>query len=194
MMRIIVSIALVFAWLSYATAQSAYRLQAGDIVEIFVQQDPELRRQVKIAPDGRISLPQAGHIRAAGMTAQGLERALASRLQKNFTTPVEVTVIIASSIDEGEVDETRIFVTGEVGTPGEILVEEPTTVLQAIALAGGLGDFAAKKRIHVRRVRRDREVVIPFNYKDVERGRNLTSNIYLRSGDVVVVPERGLFE
>ena len=193
-MRFFVSFILMVSLTSFAAAHGTYRLQAGDVVEVYVEQDPNLRRQVKVAPDGRISLPQAGHVRAAGMTAQGLERTLTQRLQKNFTTPVEVTVIIVSSIDEGDEGETRIFVTGEVVKPGEILVEEPTTVLQAIALAGGLDDFAAKKRIHVRRVVRNREVVIPFNYVDVERGRNMTSNVFLRRGDVIVVPERGLFE
>ena len=102
MMRFVVSFALVVLCSSYAMAQSSYRLQAGDVVEIFVEQDPNLRREVKVAPDGRISLPQAGHIRAAGKTAQGLERLLADRLQKNFTTPVEVTVIIASSVDRAK--------------------------------------------------------------------------------------------
>ncbi len=192
MKRVVISLVAYLFILSIGQAHDIYRLQPGDTVEVWVEQDPNLRRQVIVAPDGRIALPQAGHLRAEGLTPEGLERALANRLRKNFATEVDVTVIVINTPVPG--NETRIFVTGEVAKPGSIIVTEPTTVLQAIALAGGLGDFAAKKRVHVRRQQRGREVLIPFDYRNVETGRAISDNIYLKDGDVIIVPERGLFE
>ena len=168
-------------------------MKAGDTVEIWVEQDPNLRRQVTIAPDGRIALPLAGHLRAAGLTPEALEKALAARLQKNFTTDVNVTVIIANA-PEREKPERLIYVTGEVASPGSFTITTPTTVLQAIALSGGLSEFAAKRRVHVRRSEKGREVLLPFNYRNVETGRDMSDNVFLKDGDVIVVPERGLFE
>jgi polysaccharide export outer membrane protein len=169
-----------------------YRLKAGDTIDIWVEQDANLRRQVVVAPDGRIALPLAGHLQAAGRTPEALEKALASRLQKNFTTEVNVTVSILTT-PEPEFEHI-IYVTGEVRTPGSFTVTTPTTILQALALSGGLSEFAAKKRIHVRRREDGRNLIVPFNYRDVETGRDVTGNVYLRDGDVVVVPERRLFE
>ena len=191
-MRVGVSILIFLLAASLGWAQNVYRLQPGDTVEVWVEQDPNLRRQVIVAPDGRIALPLAGHLRAQGLTAEGLERALASRLSRNFTSDVDVTVSIINTPVPG--NETRIFVTGEVAKPGALSVTEPTTVLQAIALAGGLGDFAAKKRVHIRRTVNGRQVLLPFNYRNVEKGLDLTDNVLMHDGDVIVVPERGLFE
>lgn len=191
-MRLIVSFIVAVVFAAGAFAQGGlYRLQPGDTVEIWVEQDPNLRRQVRIAPDGRISLPQAGHLRAEGLTPEGLEQALRRRLASNFATEVDVTVTIVNTLVTGN---DKIYVIGEVASQGEIVLSEPTTVLEALSLAGGLGDFAAKKRIHVRRKTRGREVVIPFNYHNVLAGRALADNVYLRDGDVIVVPERRLFE
>ncbi len=191
-MRFLISALVVFVLCQGAAAQNTYRLQRGDTLEIWVEQDPNLRRQVVVAPDGRISMPLAGHVRAAGLTLESLERALASRLQRNFTTDVNVTAILSNSA-EPEV-EPMIFVTGEVARPGAFQIKTPTTVLQAIALSGGLSEFAAKKRVHVRRRSNGQDIIIPFNYRDVEMGRNMQDNVLLKAGDVVVVPERGLFE
>ena len=87
-----------------------------------------------------------------------------------------------------------VYVTGEVNKPGNVQIDRKTTVLQAIALGGGLGPFAAKKRIQVRRKQNGTEVMFPFNYDDVEEGRDITGNIFLKDGDVIVVPEKGIFE
>jgi polysaccharide export outer membrane protein len=191
-MRFLILALVVFALCQGAAAQGAYRLKQGDTLEIWVEQDPNLRRQVVVAPDGRISMPLAGHVRAAGLTLESLERSLASRLQRNFTTDVNVTAILSNSA-EPEI-EPMIFVTGEVARPGAFEIKRPTTILQAIALSGGLSEFAAKKRVHVRRRTNGQDIIIPFNYRDVEMGRNMSDNVLLKAGDVVVVPERGLFE
>jgi polysaccharide export outer membrane protein len=192
-MRILISAFLMIAMCHAAIAHDRiYRLKKGDTLEIWVEQDPNLRRQVVVAPDGRIALPLAGHLRAAGLTPEALERALAARLQKNFTTDVDVTVILANAAEPEE--QGIIYVTGEVANPGSFTVTTPTTVLQAIALSGGLSEFAAKRRVHVRRTAKGRQVLIPFDYRNVETGRDMSDNVLLKDGDVVVVPERGLFE
>jgi len=192
-MRILISAFIIIAITQTVAARDGiYRLKAGDTLEIWVEQDPNLRRQVVVAPDGRIAMPLAGHLRAAGQTPESLERALAGRLQKNFTTDVNVTVILVNSAEPEPY--ATIYVTGEVARPGSFPITTPTTVLQAIALSGGLSEFAAKKRVHVRRSEKGREVLIPFNYRAVETGRDMSDNVRLKDGDVIVVPERGLFE
>ncbi len=195
-MRVVLAVIAICFAVSSVWAHGAYRLKPGDVIEIWVGQDENLNRKVKVRPDGRISLPLAGHLRASGLTPEQLEGTLRKRLQKNFTAQLDLTVMLVESAVRPEVEPaTRsIYVTGEVAKPGIYEIEEPTTVLQALAIAGGVGQFAAKRRIHVRRRHRSHYEVIPFNYKDVESGHDLTGNIYLHNGDVVIVPERGLFE
>lgn len=193
--------------LAAATAAQAdtYRLRPGDILDVYVIQDPKLNRQVVVAPDGQVAFPLAGRFRAGGLTTEAVETELKGRLQKQFTTELDVTVSYVQSekreprqpqaAREPKVAEFTIYVTGEVAKPGAFVVpKRPPTVLQAIALSGGLGPFAAAKRIHVVRKINGEDVAYPFNYKPYEKGDNLGGNITLRNGDVVVVPERGLFE
>lgn len=169
-----------------------YRLQVGDKIEISVWQDEKLRRVVVVRPDGKISFPLAGHMRAQGSTVEALEARIKQRLGKYYNKDdLDVTVLLAEAIDE---DPKLVYVTGEVLKPGAFSFKKPTTILQAIALSGGLGPFAAAKRIQVRRKARNREVLFRFNYDALENGGDLKGNIYLRDGDVIVVPERGLFE
>ena len=192
-MRVLISIFFVLFHAGTASAQGSYRLQPGDTVEIWVGQDANLNRNLIVGPDGRISMPLAGHLQASGLTLQQLERSLKSRLQKNFTTDLDLTVMIATPIVPEDA-ERIVYLTGEIGRPGPLVLNRPTTVLQAIAMAGGMGQFAAKKRVQIRRTINGEQVLLPFNYRDVERGRILLGDIFLQDGDVIVVPERGLFE
>ena len=191
-MRVLFAIFLVLICIGFASAQGSYRLQPGDSVEIWVGQDASLNRTLIVGPDGRISMPLAGHLQASGMTLQQLERSLKSRLQKNFTADLDLTIMIVTAVDEDA--ERIVYLTGEISRPGPIVLNRPTTVLQAIAMAGGVGQFAAKKRIQIRRTINGEQVLLPFNYRDVEKGRVLQGDIFLHDGDVIVVPERGLFE
>ncbi len=196
-MRVLVALILVLMVSVQAFAHGTiYRLRAGDKIEIWVEQDPNLRRQVLIAPDGRISLPLAGHLRASGLTPERLELALKERLQKLYTSDLNITVLLVeTALVQQVVAESIVYVTGEINNPGAQVMRTPTNVLQAIALAGGLGQFAAKKRILIRRTGTDGDILIPFNYHDVEDGNeDVLGNVILRHGDVIVVPERGLFE
>jgi polysaccharide biosynthesis/export protein len=186
--RILLALALILGISGTATAQE---LQSGDVLEITVYQDPKLNRQVVVGPTGMISFPLAGHLQAGGLSAQALEKSLRARLRSKFTGDLDITVAVVS---RDETQKPRIYVTGEVQRPGPHIISARTTVLQAISLAGGLSPFAAKQRIQVVRKIDGVEEILVFNYRAFESGQDLSGNIDLRAGDVIIVPERGLFE
>lgn len=192
-MRILLVLAVIFGLTGAATAQA---LQPGDTIQISVFQDSKLDRQLVIPPSGMISFPLAGHLRAGGVTPVALENAIKARLRDKYTADLDVTVSLLGSKTEKMEDDLKpkIFVIGEVNRPGPYVVRTKTTVLQAIALAGGLGRFAADQRIQVRRRVNGVESIHVFNYREFESGRDMNGNVDLRPGDVVVVPERGFLE
>jgi polysaccharide export outer membrane protein len=199
-MRIVLMllVGLLLALASTAYADS-YRLKPGDVLDVSVWQDPKLNRQIVVAPDGLVAFPLAGRFRAGGLTTAAVESALRSKLQKQFSTELDVTVSYVQSekreMKDAAVEEWTIYVTGEVNKPGSFVVsKEAPTVLQAIALSGGLGPFAAARHITVRRTVNGEEIVFPFDYKRYSKGYDTKGNITLENGDVVVVPERGVFE
>ncbi|HVL19611.1 MAG TPA: polysaccharide biosynthesis/export family protein [Amaricoccus sp.] len=194
MKRILLAFLLVLPGIAPAFAQSAgYRIQPGDELAITVLEDDTLNRQLLVLPDGTISVPLAGTVRAGGRSVESVEAAIADQLASNFAVRPSVFVSVVT------VDETYgtfpIFVMGQVATPGMVEVEPGTTLLQAIALAGGLDRFAATKRIQLRRAdSTGQQRLYLFNFKAVERGGAIQSMIALREGDVIIVPERRLFE
>jgi polysaccharide export outer membrane protein len=174
---------------------SAESLKPGDSLSISVMQDPKLDRQVLVDPSGQIAFPLAGHIHAAGMSPQALEQIIKQRLKPNYKDDdLDITVAVSGTTPMEEDLKPKIFVTGEVARPGSYVVRQPTTLMQAIALAGGLGPYAAKGRIMVRRKGGPGENIYRFDYRAYEEGQDIEGNITLRAGDVVLVPERGLFE
>lgn len=194
-MRLLLAIVLfVCAGSTLAFAQSE-PLQAGDTLQISVWQDPKLDRQVVIGPDGMISFPLAGHIKAEGITAQALENLLRARLQKNYTGKLDITVSLAKANPvEESASRARVYISGEVLKPGSYPLKPPITIAQAIALAGGLSPFAAARRIQIHRNAGGTENVLVFDYKAFQSGTQPTENFALRSGDIIIVPERGLLE
>lgn len=182
----------------FATSAFSQTLKPGDTLSITVLQDPKLDRTVVVDPLGEIAFPLAGHIRARGLTPLALENVLRSKLKPNYKDDaLDVTVALANAPkDVPEEDlKPKIFVTGEVLRPGPYVVRQPTTLMQAISLAGGLGPYAAKKRIQVRRrAAGGDETIYMFNYRAYEAGADLEGNIVLRAGDVIMVPERGFFD
>ena len=177
-----------------ALAQAAgYRIQPGDTLSVTVLEDETLNRQALVLPDGRISVPLAGSIRAAGQSVESVEKTIADRLASNFAVRPNVFVSV-TAVDEDALTF-PIYVLGRVAEPGIREVEVGTNLLQAIAVAGGLDRFAATKRIQLRRRIADgQEQIFTFNYKAVERGAAIESMITMREGDVILVPERRLFE
>jgi polysaccharide export outer membrane protein len=192
-MRILLSLIGLLACWNAANAQSAL-LQPGDTISISVYQDPKLDRQSLIGPTGMISFPLIGQIKAGGLTPAGLENALKARLKSKFAEGPDVTVSLASVKTFEEDLKPRIYITGEVLRPGFHVIRTKLDVMQAISLAGGFSPFAAKKRIQIRRKIHGVESTFVFNYSDYFSGANGEDNIGLLSGDVVIVPERGLFE
>jgi polysaccharide export outer membrane protein len=190
---LLAALALLAAPAAWAQA-SGYLIQPGDVLAITVLEDDSLNQQSLVTPDGRISVPLAGTVQASGRTVESIEDTIADRLASNFAVRPSVFVSVVSVSEEEETFP--IYVLGQVETPGLVEVLPGTTLLQAVALAGGLDRFAATKRIQLRR--RDpatgQERLFLFNYKAVERGGTITSMITLREGDVLIVPERRLFE
>ena len=194
-MRILIVLFCLCVWISGASAQT---LKPGDSLSITVLQDSKLDRTVVVDPSGQIAFPLAGHIRARGLTPQALENILKSKLKDNYKDEnLDVTVAVANSPKDIPEDDLKpkVFITGEVIRPGSYVVRQPTTLMQAISLAGGIGPFAAKRRIQVRRREAGGdETIFMFDYKAYEAGLDLEGNIRLRAGDVIMVPERGLLE
>jgi polysaccharide export outer membrane protein len=157
-----------------------YKLGAGDKLRIEVYKDQQLSQSVQVRPDGKVTLPLIGDIDAAGMTPIELRDRITQQLKEYVTNPT-VTVIVV------EATAATAYVMGEVNKPGAVALQAPLTVLQALALAGGLRDFADAKNIRILR-RSPRGVeTIPFNYKDAVKSAR--APLYLRPGDTVVVPD-----
>lgn len=195
-MRVLLCLLFFCGFVTSAAAQ-VEPLRPGDTLQISVWQDPKLDRTLVVGPDGYISYPLAGHIRAGGITAQALEGIIRTRIQKNYTGPIDVTVSLAKPNETTEdLSLPRVYVTGEVQKPGPYVIKRVTNVVQAIALAGGLSPFAASRRIQVHRKFEGKDSIFIFNFKDFEAGTSTeeNANLNLRSGDIVIVPERGLFE
>ena len=182
-----------------AWAQS-YQIQPGDALRVEVLEDPTLNRTVLVLPDGSITFPLAGSLRAAGQSTDGLSSSLSSALATNFNTPPTVFISIAS-LGGPALQGTAavgptidVFVMGEVGVPGKHLATEGTTILQFLAQVGGLTNFAAQKRIELRRTDSQSGAMNTYIYNHKGSGSGIRGTTVLKSGDVVVVPARRLFE
>jgi len=160
---------------------SPYLIQAGDVLEVSVWREDYLEREVSVIPDGTISFPLVGVLKAAGGDVQELQRKVAVRLSQFIPDPV-VTVSIKAILGN------RIFVIGQVKKPGQFIMNPTMDVVQALALAGGTTPFASLNDIKILRRSGTSQSAINFRYGDVEKGRNLEQNIILQSGDVIIVP------
>ncbi|HMF99235.1 MAG TPA: polysaccharide biosynthesis/export family protein [Vicinamibacterales bacterium] len=157
-----------------------YRLGAGDKLRIEVYKDAQLSQSVQVRPDGKVTLPLIGDVAAAGLTPIELRDQIAKALTEYVTNPT-VTVIVV------EATASTAYVMGEVNHPGAVNLQAPLTILQALALAGGLKDFADVKNIRILRPSTSGVETITFNYKDALKSTR--APIYLRPGDTVVVPD-----
>jgi len=165
-----------------AHSDSSYVIGANDVLAINVWKEPDVSRSVPVRSDGKISLPLVGELTASGQTPLQLEQEIAKRLQSYISEP-EVTVIVTDSKSQ------KINIMGMVSRPGAYLLTSATTVLDSIAMAGGFKDFAKQKAIYVLRQGPDgTQQRLPFNYKEVIKGKNPEQNIRLQAGDTVVIP------
>ena len=157
-----------------------YRMSPGDKLRIEVYKDAQLSQSVQVRPDGKVTLPLIGDIEAAGRTPIELRDTIGAALKEYITKPT-VTVIVV------EATTATAYVTGEVNHPGAVTLQAPLTILQALALAGGLKDFADTKNIRILRKGPTGVQMITFNYK--EAVKSARAPVYLRPGDTVVVPD-----
>ncbi len=155
---------------------------AEDVITVNVWKEQEMSRQVPVRPDGMISLPLLGDVKAAGLTPLQLQDELTEDLKKLISDP-QVTVIV------NQVNSLTFNVVGEVLKPGYYPLTRRMTVLDAIALAGGFKDFAKVKKVYVLRTAANgQQERLPFNYKNVIQGKNASQNIELQPRDTLVVP------
>ena len=153
-----------------------------DVLAVNVWKEPDISRSVPVRSDGKISLPLVGEVQAAGQTPLKLEQDIASKLKSYISDP-EVTVIVQ------QINSQKYNILGMVAKPGSYTLTNSATVLDAIAVAGGFRDFAKKKAIYVLRQNADgTQTKLPFNYRDVIKGQNLTQNVRLQARDTIVVP------
>jgi polysaccharide export outer membrane protein len=169
---------------------SGYRINGGDVLNISVYGEQNLNSDVIVQPDGWMSFPLVGNINAMGMTLRELQAGIAENLRQSQYFPNltdnEVTVSMTKATGNS------ISVVGQVKAAGTFAFDTRLDVMQALSLAGGLTPFADEEEIRV--LRRDpsgAQSAIMFDYSEVEDGDNLESNILLRGGDVVVVPQSG---
>jgi polysaccharide export outer membrane protein len=153
-----------------------------DVLGINVWKEPDFSRSIQVRSDGKISLPLLGEIQATGRTPSQLEQDIARKLRDYIAKP-EVTVIVE------QINSKKFNILGQVIRPGSYSLTLASTVMDAIAIAGGLRDFAKKNAIYILRKKPDGdEARIVFNYKDFIKGKHLDQNIKLEPHDIIVVP------
>jgi polysaccharide export outer membrane protein len=158
-----------------------YVIGADDVLTIVFWKDKDMSADVTVRPDGKVTLPLVNDIDAAGKTPDELRGSITKAATKFIEDPT-VSVVVK------QINSRRVFITGMVGKPGAYPISAPTTILQLISMAGGLGEFAHTKDIIINRLDRGRQVALKFNYDEVRKGKNLKQNIELKPGDTVIVP------
>jgi polysaccharide export outer membrane protein len=160
-----------------------YVIGAGDVLTVNVWKEPEASvLAAAVRPDGMISVPIVKDVQAAGLTPLELQAVLADKFGK-FFRGADVSVIVK------EIHSQRVYVIGAVKKEGAIDMKTPLTVLQAVAEAGGLNDYAKRSKIYILRKSNGKEARLPFDYSAVIRGSHGEQNVTLEVGDTVVVPQ-----
>lgn len=162
-------------------ARPPYTINPGDVLSITVWKEEDLMRQVIVRPDGAFSFPLTGDIQAEGKSIEQIRQSVAERLEKYIPEPV-VTVAIE------DLAGNKVYVIGQVNRPGEFRAGGQVDVMQALSMGGGTTAFAQVDDIKILRRVNGKLIAIPFDYKDIEKGKRLNQNIMLEPGDVVVVP------
>jgi polysaccharide export outer membrane protein len=172
---------------STAAAQAApalpedYVIGPEDVIGVVFWRDTDMSGDLTVRPDGMITLPLIGDINAAGLKPDALKARIQAAAGKYVTDP-NVTIIVR------QLNSRKVFITGQVATPGAYPLTGPRTVMQLIALAGGLSEYADADNVTIMRQEQGRTLSFKFNYRDVSKGRKLEQNIQLAPGDTVVVP------
>jgi polysaccharide export outer membrane protein len=196
-------VALIWSSVAAMAQDGNYRVRAGDKLAIEVLQDPSLNRAATVLPDGRFSFPLAGTVPASGRTIGQIQSALSQALASNFNAAPDVFIAVDPAVRTPVAPRApaapptvKIYFLGEVGTPGVKELPVGTTILQALATSGGFTNFAATKRVQLRRtsIATGLQSVFEIDYDALANGAQLRNDVPLQDGDVVLVPERRLFE
>ena len=177
-----------------AQAQGSYLIKPGDVLRVEVLEDASMNRSALVLPDGTISLPQAGVVQAAGKTVGAVQAEVTALLGPSFAAEPSVYIgidnVAERPVASGVARTISIYVIGESLKPGKLEVKSGSTLLQVLAESGGFTKFAAVKRIQIRRG----SAVYTVNYQAIEAGSDASAQMVMKSGDVIVVPQRRLFE
>ena len=163
--------------------EPGFTIGPEDVLGIFVWREAEVSGDVAVRPDGMITLPLIRDVKAAGLAPNELADRIQEALREFITDP-SVTVVVR------QMNSRKVFITGEVAKPGAYSLASSMTVMQLIAIAGGINEFAEANGISVMRVEAGKTKTFKFEYKDVARGKKPEQNIVLKPGDTVVVPEK----
>ena len=158
-----------------------YRIGPGDVLGVLFWRDKELSSDVVVRPDGRISLPVMNEVQVVGLSTDELRVLVTERARKYVADPI-VSIVVR------EIPSRFVFITGKVNKPGPYPLYGPMSVLQLIAMAAGVQEFADKTSIVVVRDENGKQQRLPFNYNDVIKKGDLSQNIMLKPGDTVVIP------
>lgn len=202
MKTLLLALVLSFSAATVALAQSGYQIRSGDVLSVEVLQDPSLNREVLVLPDGSISFPFAGNLPASGLTTGQVEDLISQGVADNFVEApsVFVTVRQLNPVQPSSGVAARstidVYFLGEVGAPGVAQIPRGSTLLQALSLGGGFTNFAALRRIQLRRTNphTGETSTVILNYRGLSDGGVLQNDPVLADGDVILVPERRLFE
>jgi len=164
-----------------AVVPPGYMIGAGDLLSIVFWRDKDMSADVTVRPDGKISIPLINEIVAAGSTPEELRARLMEAAGKLITDP-DVTVVVK------EIHSRNVYITGNVAKPSTYPMNGEMTVLQLIAVSGGLQDWAKKNNISIIRMENGKQRVFKFNFKDVVEQKRPADNIVLKPGDTVYVP------
>jgi polysaccharide biosynthesis/export protein len=161
---------------------AGYLIGPEDVLAVVFWREKDLSVDaIAVRPDGMITVPLINDIKAAGMTPDQLREQIQTAAGKYVTDP-SVTVVVKT------INSRKVFITGQVAKPGQYPLTGPTSVMQLIATAGGVHEFADTKKILIMRSERGQQVAKQFNYEDVLNRKNLQQNIELLPGDTVIVP------
>ena len=169
---------------SYSNASAEdnfFLIGPGDVLEISVWNEPDLSKKLIVPPDGVISFPLIDPIKVTNLTLTALKKAVTKKLAE-YIPDATVTVLLI------EINSLKAYVIGKVKQAGQYSITLDTSVLQILAKAGGLTPFASDGNIKILRQKNKKIINIPFDYGEVEKGKNLEQNIILEAGDVVLVP------
>lgn len=165
-----------------ATVPGEYRIGAGDTLQVIVLREPDASvPEVVVRADGKITLPLIKEVEVGGLTTGEAEKAITLKLGKLLREP-DVTVVprrIASS---------KLYVIGAVRNEGPVALNGPMTVLQALTEAGGLNEYAKRKKIYILRIENGRQIRFPFDYQLVVKGEHTEQNIMVKPEDTIIVP------